>query len=84
MNKIKISMMAVKLGLPLGEFLNILRDVLGIKCPYCQLYANALRKINILGDAKALRLLERIVKAKKDKDLVALAKLKEEFTNGSR
>jgi len=77
--KARLSLMAMKLGVPLPVLLNSLRSVFGINCPYCEFYSKILVKRKKLGEQKTLSLLSQIITAKKNDDVVLLERLKKEF-----
>jgi hypothetical protein len=77
--KARLSLMAMKLGVPLPVLLSAIRSAFGVNCAYCEFYNRILVKRHKLGEAKTLDLLSQIIVAKKNNDIVLLERLKKEF-----
>jgi len=82
--KAKLSLLASKLGLPLPKLMDSVRLAIGFNCNYCSFYAEVMRKGLALGEQHMLEILEQIIIAKNSNDEALLARLKEEFNNGTR
>jgi hypothetical protein len=78
----RIAVLATKVGMPVPQFLDLVRKLRGIKCPYCQLATKILRHIDQIGEDKAIELIEQIITAKKANDETWLAELTKQF-NGN-
>lgn len=77
--KTKLAVFATKLGLPLPEFLDVARWLLKKDCPFCQMGTEILKRIDGLGETKAMELLNRILIAKNTNDMNTLDLIKQEL-----
>ena len=75
----KLAVIATQLGLPVPQLLDAARWLLKKDCPYCQLGTQILRRINDLGQDKAITLVNRILTAKAQNDINTLNQIRNEI-----
>lgn len=77
--KSRLAVAATKLGVPVPKLFDLVRQVAGIKCPYCDLSTKILEHLDRLGDEKACNILQRVLIAKEKDDRMELNRLVKEF-----
>lgn len=75
----KLAIFATKLGIPLPQFLDAARWLLKKDCPFCQMGTEILKRIDELGEVKAMELLNMILVAKSTNNINTLNFIKQEL-----
>jgi hypothetical protein len=78
-NKEKFGLLAQRMGIPIGEALDVARFLLRKQCLSCEIYSQILRRVNELGYERSEQLMRKLIQAKKDNDLLKLATIQKEI-----
>lgn len=71
-----LAIWAQRLGVPVPQFLDAARWLLGKGCSFCNAGTQILRRVNELGEERTAELITQILEAKKRQDFETLEKIK--------